>query len=129
MKPTAVRILVVKAMEEAQRPVSLLYLANLLETVDKSTIFRTLNVFLSHHLIHDIEDGSGSLKYEVCSNEETCSVDDMHIHFYCEKCHRKLCFRGINVPVVHLPEGFDMNGINYMAKGVGMECYGMLENK
>lgn len=129
VKPTAVRILVFKAMEEAQCPVSLLDLENLLETVDKSTIFRTLNVFLSHHLIHDIEDGSGSLKYEVCSNEETCSVDDMHIHFYCEKCHRTFCFRGIHVPVVHLPEGFDMHGINYMVKGVCRECSSKLETK
>ena len=86
VKPTAVRILVFRALEEAQLPVSLLDLENLLETVDKSTIFRTLNAFLAHHLIHAIEDGSGSLKYEVCSNEDTCSIDDMHTHFYCERC-------------------------------------------
>ena len=39
VKPTAVRILVFRALEEAQLPVSLLDLENLLETVDKSTIF------------------------------------------------------------------------------------------
>lgn len=122
VKPTAVRILVFKALEEAQCPVSLLDLENVLETVDKSTIFRTLNVFLAHHVIHAIEDGSGSLKYEVCSNEETCSIDDMHTHFYCEKCHRTFCFQGIHVPTVHLPEGFEMQSINYMIKGICKEC-------
>ena len=129
VKPTAVRILVFRAIEEAQHPVSLLDLENLLETVDKSTIFRTLNTFLAHRLIHDIEDGSGSLKYEVCSNEDTCSVDDMHTHFYCEICHRTFCFRGIHVPVVHLPEGFDMHSINYMIKGVCEECSRKMRNE
>ena len=39
-----------------------------LDTVDKSTIFRTLTLFLSHHLIHGVDDGSGSLKYAVCED-------------------------------------------------------------
>ena len=78
VKPTAVRILVLKAITEAGCPVSLPDLETMLETVDKSTIFRSLNVFLAHHVVHDIEDGSGSLKYEACAGEETCSIDDMH---------------------------------------------------
>lgn len=81
VKPTAVRILVLKAMMEASCAVSLIELETMLATVDRSTIFRTLNLFLAHHLVHDIEDGSGSLKYEVCPDEDTCSVDDMHTHF------------------------------------------------
>lgn len=122
VKPTAVRILVLKAMMKTSSPVSLADLEGLLETVDKSTIFRTLHLFLLHHVVHDIEDGSGSLKYEVCPDEEACSVDDMHTHFYCEVCHRTFCFRSIRIPVVALPEGFDMHSINYIVKGVCREC-------
>lgn len=59
VKPTSIRLLVFKAMVEAEHPVSLLDLETILETVDKSTIFRTLNTFLAHHLIHDIEDAAG----------------------------------------------------------------------
>lgn len=122
VKPTSIRLLVFKAMVEAEHPVSLLDLETILETVDKSTIFRTLNTFLAHHLIHDIEDGSGSLKYEICSGENACSIDDMHTHFYCEVCHCTFCFKGIHIPVVNLPEGFDMHSINYMAKGICRDC-------
>lgn len=122
VKPTAVRILVLKAMMEASCAVSLIELETMLATVDRSTIFRTLNLFLAHHLVHDIEDGSGSLKYEVCPDEDTCSVDDMHTHFYCEVCHRTFCFRSIHIPVIDLPEGFRLNSINYMVKGVCREC-------
>mgnify|MGYP000004823637 FL=1 len=64
VKPTAVRILVLKAMLESPCALSLIELETLLGTVDRSTIFRTLNHFLAHHVVHDIEDGSGSLKYE-----------------------------------------------------------------
>ena len=122
VKPTALRILILRAMMDAQYAMSLSELEELLDTVDKSTIFRTLTLFLSHHLIHGIEDGSGSLKYEVCGNECSCSVDDMHTHFYCEKCHRTFCFKGISIPVIELPEGFRMESINYMVKGTCAGC-------
>lgn len=129
VKPTAVRILVFRALIQASCALSLPDLEELLVTVDKSTIFRTLTLFLSHHLVHAIEDGSGSLKYEVCPEEETCSIDDMHIHFYCEVCHRTFCFPSIHIPLIHLPEGFRMNSINYMVKGVCQECSVRFPNK
>ena len=122
VRPTANRELVLRLIAESDRAVSLSDIEAALETVDKSTIFRSLNVFLAHHVVHDIEDGSGSLKYEACTGEETCSIDDMHTHFYCEVCHHTFCFRGIHIPVVHLPEGFEMHGINYMVKGICREC-------
>lgn len=122
VRVTAVRILVLKAMIEEDRAVSLLDLETKLETVDRSTIFRTLSVFLAHHVIHDMEDGSGSVKYEVCFGKDSCSIDDMHIHFYCEVCHRTYCFHSLHIPVVKLPEGFNMHGVNYMVKGVCKAC-------
>lgn len=56
IQPTAIRILVLCTMMQAGRSVSLLDLETMLDTVDKSTIFRTLTLFLSHHLIHSIDD-------------------------------------------------------------------------
>jgi len=123
IKPTSIRLLVLKAMMEAGRAVSLLDLENLLDnTVDKSSISRAINLFLSHHLIHCIDDGSGSLKYGVCDNKCTCSVADQHTHFYCEECHRTFCFKGEPVPVVEIPQGFVLTGVNYVMKGLCAEC-------
>ena len=42
IKPTAIRMLVLKAMIETEQAVSLLDLENKLDTVDKSTIFLSL---------------------------------------------------------------------------------------
>lgn len=122
VKPTANRILVLRAMIAAGHPVSLTELETIMETMDKSSIFRVLNLFVERHVVHAIEDGSGTMKYEVCSGADRCTISDMHIHFYCETCHRTFCFKHIHIPEICLPEGFAVNSINYMVKGVCPEC-------
>lgn len=122
IQPTAIRLLVLREMLQANRPVSLLDLEQTLDTVDKSSIFRTLTLFLSHHLIHCIDDGTGSFKYAVCSPGCSCGVEDLHTHFHCERCNRTFCFKNIPTPIVKLPEGFTLNSINYVLKGLCPEC-------
>lgn len=122
LKSTANRLLILRAMLSVARPVSVHDLEDILLTVDKSSIFRVLTLFVAHHVAHAIEDGSGVLKYEICGGEDACTIDDMHTHFYCELCHRTFCFKSIHVPTVELPEGFTMTSVNYMVKGICPEC-------
>ena len=122
IKPTAMRLLILREMLKTDQAMSLADLEDRLDTVDKSTIFRTVMLFLSHHLAHCVDDGSGALKYAVCSDECTCSVSDQHVHFYCEGCHRAFCFRQQAVPVVQAPEGFVLRGVNYVLKGLCPAC-------
>ena len=116
IKPTATRLLILRAMFRGDETVSLPQLERLLPTVDKSTISRTLS-------------GSGSLKYNVCADDCDCGVDDEHTHFYCERCHRTFCLKRIHVPVVTLPDGFRMSSINYVVKGLCPECAEKEEEK
>lgn len=122
VKPTAIRLLVVDAILSAGHAVSLSDLEVMLDTVDKSSIFRTLELFVKHHIVHSIDDGSGSVKYEICEGEDECTLDDMHVHFYCTVCHKTFCFKTIHIPLVQLPEGFTLESVNYMAKGVCKDC-------
>lgn len=122
VRVTAIRILVMEALLASSRPMSLSDLETVLDTVDKSSIFRTLEVFEKHHAVHSIDDGTGSIKFEVCEGGTDCTVSDMHTHFYCEKCHRTYCLKDINVPVVNLPEGFEMHSVNYIVKGLCPGC-------
>ena len=126
IKPTATRLLILRAMFRGDETVSL---PKLLPTVDKSTISRTLSVFLMNRLIHVVDDGSGSLKYNVCSDDCDCGVEDEHTHFYCENCQRTFCLKRIHVPVVSLPGGFVLNSINYVIKGLCPECAEKLGRK
>ena len=122
VKPTSTRILVYRALADHRHARSLRELDDALETVDRSTIFRTLPLLLEHHLIHAIEDGTGVAKYELCEGHDHCSPDDQHIHFYCRVCQRTFCFHTIHIPTIQLPEGFTMEGLNYLVKGVCPNC-------
>ena len=95
IKPTAMRILILQEMLLSEEALSLTDLEARLDTVDRSTIFRTVTLFLSHHLVHGVDDGSGALKYAVCDNSCNCSVEDLHTHFYCEGCHKTFCLKQI----------------------------------
>ena len=109
-------------MTRGNEAVSLPDLERYLPNLDKSTISRTLSLFLLHRLIHAIDDGSGALKYAVCSDDCDCTVDDEHTHFFCTSCHRTFCLKHLHVPVVPLPDGFFLSSVNYVLKGLCPQC-------
>ncbi len=122
VKPTAVRILVLRAMMAFEDTFSMSDVEEKLDTVDKSTVFRTLTLFAEQHLVHEIEDGSGSTKYCFCPNSHECSIEELHCHFYCESCHKTFCLSHTHIPTVRYPEGFELRGIDYLMKGLCPEC-------
>ena len=122
IKPTAVRLLVFKAMAEHPQAFCLMDLEQKLDTVDKSTLFRTISLFHKRLLIHSIDDGSGSVKYSVCSSDCTCSLSDLHVHFYCTRCGKTFCLEHISVPEVQLPPGFLLESVNFVLKGLCLRC-------
>lgn len=122
VRPTSNRILVAKALETAQRPLSLMELETRIKTIDKSGIFRALTLFREHHMVHVIEDGGDGVRYELCRSHDDEHDDDMHVHFFCEVCRQTYCLDNIKIPPVELPGGFVMNTVNYMVKGTCPNC-------
>lgn len=122
IKPTAVRLLILKAMLNSPQAFNLNDLEEVLETVDKSTLFRTITLFHEKHLIHSIDDGSGSVKYSVCSSDCDCSLKDLHVHFNCVKCKKTFCMKGIAIPEVNLPKNFILESANFVLKGLCSHC-------
>jgi len=124
VKPTANRIVVVKALAAASRPLLLSELEAKIGTIDKSGIFRTLTVFKENHLVHLVEDGCQGVRYELCHSHHADEDDDMHVHFHCEQCHRTFCLDNTPIPTIDLPEGYRMSSANYVVKGICPECAG-----
>ena len=122
IKPTANRILVLKTLEGEENPLSLKDLEQKMVSMDKSSIFRTLTLFLEHDVVHSFEDGRGVLNYEVCEEEGECDHHDGHIHFYCESCHRSFCMEDIHIPSFSLPEGFFPHSVSFVIKGICPDC-------
>lgn len=121
VKLTANRLLIARALLEAGRPLSMTELETRLETIDKSNVFRTLTAFREAHLVHALEDAGDGVRYELChshSNED----DDVHVHFYCTRCHRTYCLEDTPVPPVEVPEGYEAESVSYLVKGICPEC-------
>ena len=97
-------------------------LEEVLDSVDKSTLFRTLALFAEHHLVHLLEDGSGSTKYCICRNDHICGIEELHCHFYCEACHKTFCLNHTHIPAVRYPAGFEVRQIDYLLKGLCASC-------
>lgn len=125
VKPTSNRILVLRSLQEATSPKSLIELETQLETLDRSSILRVLTLLCEHGLVHAMEDGRGVSKYEMCHAGHHAHHDahDLHhAHFYCEKCDKVYCLEDVEVPEINLPEGFELKGVNFMLKGICRDC-------
>jgi Fur family ferric uptake transcriptional regulator len=122
VKSTINRILVMKTLMECHHPVTLSYLEQELGTMDKSSIFRVLSLFLEHDVVHAFEDGQGILNYEVCEHSGLCDMSDAHIHFYCEKCKKTSCLNEISIHELNLPEGYTSHSLSFVVKGLCPKC-------
>lgn len=122
IRPTPNRILVARALTDATSPIALSTLETALDTVERSTIFRVLNLFRSVDLVHAIDDGSGSTKYELCRDNHSCTPAHLHAHFHCTGCGETICLHDSPVPAAKLPEGYTAHDINYVVTGLCPQC-------
>ena len=122
IKPTAMRELVYDVLSKQKKALSLMEIEQQFGNVERSTIFRTLRTFQDKLLIHSVDDGSGSVKYALCDDDCTCSLEDLHIHFFCTKCGQTYCMKNIPIPNFDLPEGFSFENANFVVKGICSNC-------
>lgn len=137
IRPTAVRMLIWKEITTLDFAFALSDLEGVLPTVDRSTIFRALTLFVEKHLLHTIDDGSGQQKYCICHQYEHhmghCHCehheqhpDDhdecQHVHLSCTVCGRTFCLREQRIPPVQIPEGFQVIRAQYIVQGICPRC-------
>ena len=85
IKPTAMRELVLDVLSRQKAAIGLPELEAHFEKADRTTLYRTLKTFEEKKLIHKIDDGTGTVKYALCSETCECEPDDLHVHFLFEK--------------------------------------------
>ena len=122
VRVTANRMLIVRALDAAGRPLSMTELEDALESVDKSVVFRSLQQFRENGLVHVLEDSGEGARYELCRSHGGVHDDDLHVHFYCEKCRRTFCLEDTPIPPVSVPAGYDVHSVNYLIKGICPDC-------
>jgi len=122
VKVTANRLVIVRELARQTNPVTMAELERSLNTIDKSTIFRILQLFKQRGVVHAIVGVDESTHYELCHSEEADNDMDQHPHFYCEQCHKTFCLDYMVVPKVPLPRGFVRHSVNFIIKGICDVC-------
>lgn len=122
IKPTAMRLLVLRQLVESGSAISLKDLESKFEKADKATLYRTLKTFEENKLIHGIEDGTGSVKYALCEEGCECAPQDQHIHFHCVQCGETYCLTQSKIPQTQIPIGFNASSASMVYKGTCANC-------
>lgn len=116
------RTRVFEAILSHEEALSMTDIELILEDIDKSTIFRSLQLFVEVGALHRIDDGSGIFKFAL-SSKDGHPISTAHAHFFCLKCERTYCIEGISSPLsFSLPEGFTTETINLVIKGICASC-------
>ncbi len=123
LKVTAVRELVLDVFQQNSHALSLSDIENILSWSDRVTIFRTLKTFEQKGIIHEINDGSASIKYALCADscEETRHID-VHPHFHCQKCGKTICLEKQEINIDHIPDDLTINNYSLILNGLCAEC-------
>ncbi|MBD0777297.1 transcriptional repressor [Maribacter sp. ANRC-HE7] len=128
IRPTAIRLIAYKRLAELDVAISLGNLEKDFMVSERSTLFRTMKTFVDKGVVHQIEDGTGVIKYALCEENCECEVgNDLHLHFHCNNCNETVCLTEHKIPHIHLPEGYKTEDINMVVKGVCDKCSSNLD--
>ena len=123
INPTAMRLLVLEFLLKQKAAISLPDLEKEFDRSDRTTLYRTLKTFEEKGMIHDIKDGTESIKYAICEADCKDGVHhDMHLHFYCTKCKELFCLPKAEIPEIILPDKFQLEDVSLVARGICNNC-------
>ncbi|GAB3179583.1 Fur family transcriptional regulator [Telluribacter humicola] len=123
IRPTAMRLLVLDFLLKQKAAVSVNDVEAGFLRSDRITLYRTLRTFEEKGLVHDIKDGTGSVKYALCP--QSCSHQqhaDLHVHFHCRQCSETYCLPDSQIPDIDLPDFFVTEEVNLIIKGICAAC-------
>ena len=119
IRPTAIRIMVMKEIISMGYAFTLAEMEDRLDTVDKSTLFRTLTLFMEHRLVHEVCNGSTSRLYCRC---ECKGPHTSHIYFTCKSCGKTFSIKDVDTSSIPHPNGFVVEDTNCVMTGLCSVC-------
>lgn len=125
VRPTAMRLLVYKYMAQSNVARTLGDIENAFAKADRTTLYRTLKTFEEKGIVHQIDDGTGTIKYALCEAGCNCDIGrDLHLHFHCNNCRETTCLTEHKIPQINLPDGYIAEDMNLVIKGICEHCSG-----
>jgi len=124
LKVTQPRLSVLHLIAEKDTAISQPELEKLIgDLVDRVTLYRVLATFEEKGILHRIFDLHGTATYALCSTD--CNEHhhhDEHVHFICSACNSIYCLDPIELPPIHLPEGYQLHAVGVNAVGLCANC-------
>jgi Fur family ferric uptake transcriptional regulator len=111
-----------------QKPIALAHgdLESALPAYDRVTLYRTLNTFLEHGLLHKVVDDGALVKYAISHTAKGAEIAHHHahhhVHFKCSLCQTTQCLEQVTLPSVVLPEGYTVQEENLLLVGICPRC-------
>lgn len=120
---TAMRLLVLRFLQEQSVATSLTDIENTFDKSERTTLYRTLKTFKEKGIVHQIDDGTGIAKFALCEEKCNCDLEtDLHLHFHCNTCNETQCLTEQKIPHINLPKGFTAEDANLVVKGTCNKC-------
>jgi|AntRauTorckE6833_2_1112554.scaffolds.fasta_scaffold30962_2 Fur family ferric uptake transcriptional regulator len=124
LKATQSRISVLSLFLEVDRGLSSPEIEQALEqeSIDRVTIYRTLDSFEQAGIIHKIPSEDHFQLFALTLNHIHCT--QTHAHFHCEKCDQTICMPISNKKLLYseLPSHFTAQQATVLFNGVCAEC-------
>ncbi len=93
-----------------------------LSSMDRVTLYRTMNILLDNGIIHKIQVEDKETYYALCGH--TCddgSHEHNHVHFHCSSCDKVKCLEP-DTPLNIGLNGFEIQNVDVQIKGVCDQC-------
>ncbi len=124
MRITSTRKGVLNAFEKSSCAMSHGELESVIgESVDRVTLYRTLDLFEAKGILHRVVDKQGVVRYSRCKHD--CSEaehHDTHLHFQCEVCDQVSCLPQVQIARPTIPQPYQINDWYMIATGVCASC-------
>ncbi len=122
LKVTNNRIEVLNAIEEYDKAIPYSKIQKQVDSIDRVTLYRTLNSLIESGLIHKVSVENDETFYAICSQQCTTKEHNhQHVHFKCTICNEVSCVQSNSIETLNLP-GYKIESFEIQAKGVCYSC-------
>ena len=119
---TPIRLLVLQTFLKHAQAFSLKDLEEKLFYSERSTIFRTLQLFQKKGILHLIISSDGIKSYALCADCEDETHNDQHAHLKCKKCESVFCIPLDVKTVVSNSPDYQIDDIQVFVNGICKVC-------
>lgn len=121
LRVTPLRLAVLETMLKAGQPISHTDVQAALPDADRVTLYRTLTSFVEADIAHQVQGLDGTWRF--CAHTDRGDgCPGNHPHFLCTACGTMTCLLDQTMPRVSVPEGYEVDGKQFVAYGKCPAC-------